>query len=251
MTRALYVLCFLLAACQMNRGLADAGEPDAGPFDLAGSAQVFPLAAAWMASQGQPAFGFQGLQLRLEDPFVVARHPDASVIAEYALGADGTFAFTALDGPTAIGVGAVLSDPSAAPPAVDCENLLIEGKPRTVVDATAWALPAAFMHALEDGLDDFDLPSKGFLLGQVLAASGTPVSSASVAGVDLDNTRVLYLDRLLKPIPQAIATDATGAFLVKGPVDLMNFSVANQTEFGQHKALAVPGRGFLLVFRSP
>jgi hypothetical protein len=251
MIRILYALCFFLAACQMNHGLADAGEPDAGPFDLAGSAQVFPLAAGWMTSQGQPVFSFQGLQLRLEDPFVVARHPDASVIAEYALGADGRFAFTALDGPTAVGVGAVLSDPSAAPSAAVSESLLIEGKPRTFADATAWGLPAAFVQALEAALDDFDLASKGFLLGQVLDASGTPVSGVGVAGLELDNTRVLYLDRLLKPIPGATATDATGAFLVKGPVDLMNFSVGNRTEFGQHKALAVPGQGFLLVFRSP
>ncbi|MGC4117728.1 MAG: hypothetical protein QM765_24860 [Myxococcales bacterium] len=228
--------------------LPDTGMPDAGPFAVSGTATAFPLASRWFAEQGLDLPSRSGASLRLEDPFVAERMPDAGVNVDTSLEEDGRFAFSDLDGRVSVGLAAVVTDSRPAGPMLS-ESFLFEGGPHSVSDAKAWMLPLEFGAALAKATKIDDLATQGFLLGVVLDSAGKPVSGAGIAGHDLDNSRVRYLADDLSLVADAHATGPSGAFLVVGEADLMNYSVVSPEGYAQKKAQIIPGRAFLIVFQ--
>lgn len=228
--------------------LPDTGMPDAGPFSVSGTVALFPLSTSWFAAQGMSSPSRNGLPVRLEDPFVAARMPDAGVDRETSVGEDGRFSFSDIDGMITVGLAAQVIDFRNAS-VLQSVSFLFEGGPRSVSNATAWMLPIEFGAALAKATKIADLGTQGYLLGVVLDAEGKPVSGVGVVGHDLDNTRVRYLADDLSIVPDGNATTVSGAFLVPGTLDLMNFSVVGHDDYAQRKARVLPGQAFLVVFR--
>lgn len=237
------------AGCSTDSVLPDTGGPDAGPFTVSGTVQPFPVATSWYAAQGKGTPPREGLSLRLEDPYVAAHLPDGGVDVASTVGADGRFSFVDVAGRVAVGLAAIVTDPRRAPVAVPSESFLFEGGPQSASETAAYVLPSEFAAALAGATGIAGLQAKGFLLGVVLDATGHPVAGAGVVGHDLDNARTLYLGADLKPMPGATATGASGAFLVPGTFDLMNFSLVGVEGYAQHKALGRAGQAFLIAFK--
>ena len=261
--RSLVLVLLLPVAASCSRGgdTPDSGLADSGPFSVSGSVQIFPLAATWMSAHGAAATPLDALEVRIQDPFVLLREADAGLSPSSVLvAADGVFTFTDVDGWIVSGVSASVLDsrPAAdrdaggvpARVVIASETILFEGPPQTVAATVAWALPTQFVTALSVA-SGRDLEEHGFLVGQVLDAQGAPVAGVSVSGHDLDPARLSYLGADLAPIPGASSTGPSGAFLVAGPLDMMDFSVADRPELGAHKALARPAQGFTLILRPP
>ncbi|MBI5545747.1 MAG: hypothetical protein HY901_17805 [Deltaproteobacteria bacterium] len=259
----LTTLLFLAAtACADGSSLADAGStPDTGPFAVTGAVQVHPLATSWLIAHGSPVPETEGLSLTLEDPYVLEREPDAGVVASTTLGPGGRFDFVDLDGRIALGLTATVWDPRGPSAPADAglswrtfvrtQTFVLEGKPHDLADARAFSLPAQFVNALADATGEMDLEAQGFLLGLVLDAQGRPTAGAEVVGYALEKARLRYLDPELRPMPEAQATSESGAFLVVGRVELMNFSVSGRSDLGQRKGLALPGQAFAIVLQTP
>ncbi|HEY3444953.1 MAG TPA: hypothetical protein VGK67_01265 [Myxococcales bacterium] len=254
---AAFLLCAATLGLALSSGacssasdlLPDTGLPDAGPFAVSGTVSTFPLATHWYAEQGKSSPSRDGLSVRLEDPFVAAHFPDAGVDVASTVAEDGRFAFFAVDGRLAVGMAALVTDPRAPALVIPSESFLFEGGPQSVSGTDAYALPADFAGALAAATRVADLEEQGFLLGVVHDATGHPVAGAGIVGHDLDNTRVRYLADDLTLVPDGNATGATGAFLVPGRLDLMNFSVVGLEGYSRRKAQVLPGRAFLIVFQ--
>ncbi len=255
--RALAAVLVCSAALALSSGgcstpgdlFPDTGMPDAGPFSVSGTVANFPLASRWYAQRGGSTPSRDGLSVRLEDPFVATRSPDTGVDVASTVGEDGRFSFADVRGRLAVGLAAAVSDPRAPALVSPSESFLFEGGPQTVSATQAWMIGADFAAALATATGMSDLLEQGFLLGVVLDAGGEPVSGAAVAGHDLDSTRVRYLADDLTLVPDGNATGASGAFLVPGRIELMNFSVVGLEGYPQRKAQAVPGQAFLIVFQ--
>lgn len=250
---ALLVLAALAACSSSVPGIPDTGVPDAGPFAVSGTVQVFPGAARWLAARAQAAPSLADLRIALEDPFVSMHAADAGLAAvALRTGADGRFAFTEVEGRVALGVAAQIEDLREPRLVATSVTLLYEGASRDAVELTVWALPLSFLEALETAAGAPGLEAAGAVLGVVLDAQGNPAAGLSLAAPEPELTaRVRYLGEDLAPLPGATATGTSGLFLLTGEVEATNLSFPASPEYGLQKALSSAGRVFLLVFRAP
>jgi len=205
--------------------------------------------SAARACSGKSSPSRAGLSLRLEDPYVTAHLPDDGLDLASSIDEDGRFSFVDIAGRVSVGMAALLTDPRPTRLSLPSETFLFEGGPQTVSDAAAYMLPADFAAALAAATSIADLAQRGFLLGVVLDAGGHPVSGATIEGYGLEPSRLLYLGEDLVPVAGGVATGTSGAFLVAGPLELMNFTVEGLEGYPRRKGLVRPGLAFLIVFQ--
>lgn len=226
-TRWIPLLGLILVACgtaSETPPAADAGTPANTRIKVAmtGTVTLHPVEAAWRKQMGEaapPLPSLEGTTLAIED--AVKALIGAAPLVSTKLGADGTFAFEAVDVTNvSLAVVASLADGSTGEDRFFASGYgLHSGRPTAdLKDKNVYVLSRAFVKALETAMPTGTASLLGgeFVFGM---AAGPTSDEAGIAGAKLAYTygeeqkeRVLYLsDDLAKT--EGTATGATGAFI--------------------------------------
>lgn len=271
-----------LIACSSPSGNDGGGTGGGGGssgeviFKASGTASVHPLGVAFLADAGLSNPGVAGLQLRIEEPFKVAVGDPLGVFGTKILDATGTFSVPDISSELVnLGVAAGIRDDSVdggssarivRSATVLYDVALEQEKPRgDITGGKAFAIPTAFhdrltsavgtsaitaITSLPMGGNQTTLQAAGWVLGQVVDASGAPV-----AGVTLNASPTSYNAQFFYPNADytgtAASTSSNGTFIFVhkgGEVAQFRVTISGRSEYKQRNLGAAKDAVLVLTY---
>jgi hypothetical protein len=267
-------LALTLAACGSTTTVTDAGTDagETGPviFNVSGTAKMHPEGLGLLADAGL-ATSLEGLTLRVEEPFKVALNDPAGIFGTQVLTAAGTFAASQISSEDVnLGVGVGIRDDSdagtprvvrsatiiydvalndGAKPQADITGAVGYAVPTVLHDALTKVVTPATIGQLTQANPQTTLVGAGFILGQVLDASGAPLAGVTITpSVGSKSARLFYPSADLQTL--GTATSSRGVFLyvhTGGDVDTFRFNVTGHTEYKTRNAGAAAGAALVVT----
>lgn len=261
-----------LTACPTGPSTSDAG--DAGDDEnltitVTGTTSVWPHAVGYLADAGQ-TLTLTGLLARVEEPLKVALGDDAGVFGENILTTAGTYSVSNIKADRVtlgIAVGILEQEDAgtqrvARAATVVFDVTLEQGRPRqNIPAAVAYALPKSYHDALTaavgvpfiqmrtTGNPKTDLLGAGFILGQVVDASGKPVAGATITSGTTSSSGFVFPKDDFSGTQTSTASHGLFVYVHNGStVTNFKFRVAGTgTTYRERNAGAVKEAGLLVI----
>jgi hypothetical protein len=272
MKRALFSL--LLCACSAPVSNPDSGTEDAGsdvttPFNVSGTAKMFPEGAALLADAGQST-SIAGLRLRVEEPFRIAinENDPLGIFSTALLDAGGEFSASNVDPDlVTLGVAAGIRDESDAGRvirgATTLWDLTLQGKPdHDITGAKAWAVPTMFHDALTAAIGPTQIQAvtngakttlfaAGFILGRIVDANGTPLAGATLTPTGTIVGKFFYPTSDFTSTGPSTASNGLFVYVHNGgSVQTFRFNVTGHSEY-QTRTGGATGNACLVITVAP
>jgi hypothetical protein len=268
------LLC-LLFACSAPMSNPDSGtQDDAGmdmttPFNVSGTAKMFPEGAALLADAGQST-SIAGLRLRVEEPFKIAinENDPLGIFSTALLDAGGEFSASNVDPElVTLGVAAGIRDESDAGRVIRGATTLwdvtLQGKPdHDITGAKAWAVPTMFHDALTAAVGPAQIGAvtngakatlfaAGFILGRIVDANGAPVAGATLTPTGTIVGKFFYPTSDFTGTGTSTASNGLFVYVHNGgPVQTFRFNVTGHSEYPTRTGGAT-GNACLVITVSP